>query len=230
MNIDFVVATAIGPAHIEQNLANQDAVKCKKKYGFWVAAVADGMGSRSLSDIGANLAVTVAIDVCMSSPFDMPDKAIVTHIYSSWLSVLSTNQIFPKDAVTTLLFVWGNMNGQFRYFQIGDGEIVSNLRKLTLNNSDDFSNETTGLGISKKLSDWCIGRSRFSEHEKGLTLMTDGISEDIDDHTGFCASIINSAKSKSRRTLKKKLTQLLDKWPTPHHTDDKTIAVVMLNE
>lgn len=230
MNVSFVTITSIGPAHIEQMLVNQDAVKCNKRNGFWVVAVADGMGSRKLSHIGSQFAVKIATDVCISSSFAIPNKDIVTLIYSDWLSALKKAEVSPKDAVTTLLFTWGNKNGQFRYFQLGDGEIVSNLRKFTAKDSDDFSNETTGLGLSKTLSDWSIGSSTFYDNEKGLTLMTDGISEDIDDHTGFCASIINSSKSKSSRALKKKLTQLLDKWPTPHHTDDKTIAVVMLNE
>lgn len=77
MSIKFVIATLIGPAHIEQQLANQDAAKCKISNGFWVAAVADGMGSRTLSDIGSKLAVNIAIDVCMSSSFDLSDKEIV---------------------------------------------------------------------------------------------------------------------------------------------------------
>jgi len=230
MSIKFVIATLIGPAHIEQQLANQDAAKCKISNGFWVAAVADGMGSRTLSDIGSKLAVNIAIDVCMSSSFDLSDKEIVTLIYSNWLSELKAADISSNDAVTTLLLTWGNNKGQFRYFQLGDGEIVSNLRQLSSNETDTFSNETTGLGISKKLSDWLIGSTCLAEGEKGITLMTDGISEDIDDHVGFSSSVISNAKSKSCRALKKKLMMLLKAWPTPNHTDDKTIAVVILND
>ena len=230
MSIKFVTATSIGPAHLEQQLANQDAVKCKTSNGFWATAVADGMGSRKFSGIGSKLAVNIAIDACMSSSFDISDKEIVTLIYSNWLCELKAADISSNDAVTTLLLTWGNNKGQFRYFQLGDGEIVSNLRQLSSNETDNFSNETTGLGISKKLSDWCIGSTCLAEDEKGITLMTDGISEDIDDHVGFSSSVISNAKGKSRRALKKKLITLLKAWPTPNHTDDKTIAVVIIND
>jgi len=228
MIANIVTATAIGPAHIDQALVNQDSVKCKTFKGYWVVAVADGMGSRISSHIGSTLAVNTAVDACFSSPFNILDREIVTNIYSSWLSQLKTIDLSPNDAVTTLLFAWGNSNGEYRYFQLGDGEIVTNVQKLTTSHTDNFSNETTGLGLSKKLSDWCIGTSTLTEHEKGLILMTDGISEDIDDHIGFCESIIDYATSKSRRSVKNKLTKLLENWPTPYHTDDKTIAVVIL--
>jgi serine/threonine protein phosphatase PrpC len=228
MIINIVTATAIGPAHIDQMLANQDSVYCKSFNGYWAVAVADGMGSRISSHIGSKLAVNIAVDACLISPFNISEREIITKIYSSWLSKLEVINLSPNDAVTTLLFAWGKSNGEYRYFQLGDGEIVSNVQKHTANKTDNFSNETTGLGLSKKLSDWCIGTSILSEHEKGLTLMTDGISEDIDDHIGFCESIIDYAKNKSRRSVKNKLTKLIESWPTPYHTDDKTIAVVTI--
>lgn len=228
MKVNIIKATAIGPAHIEQNIPNQDSVKFKVHNGDWAIAVADGMGSRISSHIGSKLAVNIAVDTCLASIFSISDKEVVTKIYSSWLSQLSAKKITTNDAVTTLLFAWGNSSGEYRYFQLGDGEIVSNIHRFTTSKDSNFSNETTGLGLSKKFSDWSIGKSNLSTDEKGLVLMTDGISEDIDDHVGFCGTIINYAKNKSRRLTKNKLAKLIENWPTPYHTDDKTIAVVIL--
>ncbi|MGF1901109.1 PP2C family serine/threonine-protein phosphatase [Aliivibrio sifiae] len=230
MKISISKTTVIGPSHSELKIPNQDAVTSKKRNGRWAVAVADGMGSRDLSHIGSKLATYLAVNICLDKSEDISDKELITDIYTKWLAGLKDKNIEPNDAVTTLMVVWGNSKGEYRFIQLGDGVICNSIINHSFSEDELFSNETTGLGLSKKLSDWRIGRGRLSQAISGLVLMTDGISEDIEDHLGFCDSILKRAQTGSLRVIKKNLKGLLHNWPTPHHTDDKTIAVVLINE
>ncbi|KHD25438.1 hypothetical protein NM09_06845 [Vibrio caribbeanicus] len=230
MKVSISKTSVIGPAHLNIKLPNQDAVTSRKSKGRWAVAVADGMGSRDLSHIGSKLATSLAVSACLDNSEDISDKELITDIYIRWLDGLKDKNIAPNDAVTTLLVAWGNSKGEYRYIQLGDGVICSSTTNHSIPNDDLFSNETTGLGLSKKFSDWRIGKGRLNRINGGLILMTDGVSEDIEDHLGFCYALVARAQSESPRAIKKHLKGLLQNWPTPHHTDDKTIAVVLINE
>jgi serine/threonine protein phosphatase PrpC len=228
--IQIIKASLTGPSHIQDRKLNQDAVASKQCNGYWIVAVADGVGSRKNADTGSKLATTVAINVCLTQPFDVPDKELISKIYTKWLNELKTKKVLPNDAVSTLLLAWGDRTGRFRYFQLGDGLISSSKFIYSNLNDEEFSNQTTGLGISKKFSDWNVGNNKLTTTQESLYLMTDGISEDISDHVGFCSSLHSSAKGKSIRAIKNKLIKLFKTWPTPFHTDDKTLAMVIFNE
>ena len=230
MNFSISKTSVIGPAHLDLDLPNQDAVASKKRNGRWVVAVADGMGSRRLSHLGSKLATNLAVSCCLDNSEDVSAKELITDIYTQWLTGLYEINIEPNDAVTTLLVTWGNSKGDYRYIQLGDGVICSSNNNHSISEDELFSNETTGLGLSKKLSDWRTGRGKLDKANIGLILMTDGISEDIEDQLGFCNSILKRAQKGSLRAVKKNLKGLLHNWPTSHHTDDKTIAVVLINE
>ncbi|GMQ48455.1 PP2C family serine/threonine-protein phosphatase [Vibrio sp. 10N] len=231
MKVSISKLSVIGPSHVDLSLPNQDAAASKTDRGRWAVAVADGMGSRVLSHIGSKLAVDVAVSSCIDSSEGISDRELITDIYTRWLSGLHLKNIESNDAVTTLLVAWGNSRGEYRFLQLGDGVICSNIINHSVSEDDLFSNETTGLGLSKKLSHWRTGRGKLlQEASRGLVLMTDGISEDIEEHIGFCDTLITRAQRVSLRATKKQLKGLLNNWPTPHHTDDKTIAVVLVNE
>lgn len=222
--------SVIGPMHLDLKLPNQDAVTSKQSNGRWAVAVADGMGSRVLSHFGSKLAASLAVSSCLDKSEDISDKELITDIYTKWLDGLRDKNIAPNDAVTTLMVAWGNSKGEYRFIQLGDGVICNSSINHSVFVDDLFSNETTGLGLSKKFSDWRVGKGRLNPTLSGLILMTDGISEDIEDHLGFCDMLVKRARTCSSRAIKKNLKGLLHNWPTPHHTDDKTIAVVLINE
>ncbi|EGQ7701548.1 PP2C family serine/threonine-protein phosphatase [Vibrio cholerae] len=230
MKISITKTSVIGPSHSHLRIPNQDAVKSKKSNGRWAVAVADGMGSRDMSHLGSKLATYLAVGSCLDTREDISDKELITEIYTKWLGELKAKNIEPNDAVTTLMVAWGNSKGEYRFIQLGDGVICNSATNHSVLEDDLFSNETTGLGISKKFSDWRIGKGRLNQSNGGLILMTDGISEDIEDHLGFCGQLVKRSQSGSPRGVKKKLKGLLLNWPTPNHTDDKTIAVVLINE
>ncbi|WP_095499333.1 PP2C family serine/threonine-protein phosphatase [Paraferrimonas haliotis] len=230
MKISISRTSVIGPTHQALGIPNQDAVRSKQSNGRWAVAVADGMGSRSLSHHGSRLATNLAVNYCLEQSEDICDKKLITGIYAKWLDDLKSLSIEPNDAVTTLMVAWGNSKGEYRCIQLGDGVICTNTVNHSVSEGELFSNETTGLGLTKKFSDWRVGRGQLDRKCEALILMTDGISEDIEDHLGFCDALVKRARSVSPRAVKKNLKGLLHNWPTPNHTDDKTIAVVLSNE
>lgn len=227
--IKLISVSEIGPAHIEASLPNQDFAKTAFNKNRWAVCVADGMGSRAHSDIGSRLAATVATSSLLSSSETISSKDLVLNIYRSWLSELESQCISSSDAVTTLLCAWGDNSGHFRYMQLGDGVICSSNGLVVNDNSLDFGNETTGLGLSKKLSDWRFGEGQLTDHDV-LILMTDGISEDILDIGAFASSVKNYVVNKNRRRVKTWLQTELRNWATPCHTDDKTLSMVVFHD
>lgn len=218
-------ASVIGPNHVVDGTPNQDAFLNRQRHGDFLSVVCDGMGSRPNSHIGSRLACSAILYVIRGSDFTRDSRSLIEEVTKRWLHLLEG---LPKeDAVTTCMFCWGNAAGAVRFFQLGDGRIIA----PGLEHGDDgvnFGNETTGLGISTNASDWHVGYFELARGQ-GITMMTDGISEDLEPgcEEDLLKSLINSLKGKSPRRAKKALVGELNDWPTPNHLDDKTILVVI---
>lgn len=223
----FYQCTAIGPAHIRDSLPNQDYQLARCWQDRWAAVVCDGMGSRGLSDIGARMAAKAALLSIQNHDFSTDNRTIVQSLYLYWLAKLKSLNVEPKDAVTTCILVWGMSDGRFRYAHLGDGMIASPTSVFSAKTTG-FSNETTGLGLSRHLSDWHFGSGYLSEHGGRLVLMTDGISEDLLDPKAFSQSLTDGLVKKSRRLGKHWIKRQLVDWPTHGHSDDKTVIAVCL--
>lgn len=228
MKLRFYQCSVIGPAHIRDSLPNQDCQSARCWKQCWAAVVCDGMGSRPKSDIGSREAAKAAILSVQKHDFNADDRTIVRALYLCWLAELKALNVEPSDAVTTCILVWGMADGRFRYAHLGDGMIASPTSVLSNAKTTGFSNETTGLGISRHLSDWRFGSGYLQEHRDSLLLMTDGISEDLLDPTAFSQFLTDGLVKKSRRLGKLWLRRQLINWPTPGHSDDKTVIAVCL--
>ncbi len=228
--LKLIDTSVIGPGHICDGLPNQDATGYFNDGHFWAIIVCDGMGSRVHADLGAFTAVQSIKAVLKAVDFNAPSKDVIGTFYRHWLDRLKQLSIRPNDAVSTVLVAWGNNDGVFRYFQLGDGVISTRSRVITPKCSEQFSNLTTGLGISKKYSDWSVGQGELSESDNALVLMSDGISEDILEHDVFTDALAIFSKNKSSRRIKKHLKNLLVDWPTPFHVDDKSLVMVIFND
>ena len=228
--LKLIKTSVIGPAHISENLPNQDAVGHFINKNHWAIIVCDGMGSKAHADVGADVAVRSIKATLRRSEFDAAARSVISGFYQLWLDMLKQLGIRPNDAVTTVLIVWGNHQGNFRTFQLGDGVISTASRVITPFSNDEFSNLTTGLGLSKKLSDWVISEGILSNKDKGILLASDGVSEDVTDHCAFIQALIAYSHRKSARRVKKHLKSMLINWPTPHHTDDKSLNMVILDD
>lgn len=224
----FYQCSVIGPAHSRDSLPNQDyqSAWCWKQR--WAAVVCDGMGSRIHSDVGSREAAKAAILSVQKHDFNADNRTIVQALYLCWLAKLKSLNVDPTDAVTTCILVWGMADGRFRYAHLGDGMITSPTSVLSNANTTGFSNETTGLGLSRHLSDWRFGSGYLQEHRNRLLLMTDGISDDLLDPAAFSQCLTDVLVKKSRRLGKLWLKRQLINWPTPGHSDDKTVIAVCL--
>lgn len=197
--------------------------------GGWFGAVCDGMGSRSRADIGARAGCWAGWQSVRNLSFDSGDSEWVGLIQRFWLKRISEFQVAPDDAVTTCLLVWGQVDGRFRLAQLGDGLILGfpePAEGLISRDVAGFSNETTGLGSSCRIRDWSFYRGTLRQPGDGLVLMTDGISDDLESTDGLVQSVISDLRGRGIRAARAALARELDDWPTPHHGDDKSIAVV----
>jgi serine/threonine protein phosphatase PrpC len=218
-------ASVIGPGHLLEGSPNQDAYLIRKFAGGFLVVVCDGMGSKPLSHIGSAMACQAVREVTDYTSYSIDNRELVEGIYRRWLQLIDS--INPKEAATTCLFCWGDGNGSVRSFQLGDGLILA--RDLAFPEiRTAFGNETTGLGISKKYSDWVVDNFHLGPGE-AVVLMTDGISEDL--VTGSEVQLLNAMRDSfntmSSRRIKKQLQKELVDWPTPNHLDDKTLVLAI---
>lgn len=105
-----------------------------------------------------------------------------------------------------------------------------NTTPLVIRSDDDFANETQALGMTQSLSSW-----KVKELETGIQsviLCTDGVADDLrhDRYGIFADWLCREIRNMTPRERSKTLARELRSWPTPHHIDDKTIAVVCIDE
>jgi hypothetical protein len=58
-----------------------------------------------------------------------------------------------------------------------------------------------------------------------VLLCTDGVADDLDNVDGFVSGFIEAHCSIAEISANRRISEnMLEKWPTPKHSDDKTIA------
>lgn len=229
MYLSLCSVSVIGPRNLREKKLNQDAVMHRFWKNNWCIAVCDGMGSKPLSHIGSSLACQSVYEVLKHCDFSLAEKEVAKKIYIYWLKLLKDKNILPTDAATTCLFAWGNRQGNVRLFQLGDGAIYyqsESFGHVGVKSDDLFSNQTNALGYSKKWDDWSYKEIDLTDPNHGIILMTDGISEDLLNEQLFTSMLIQKATLHSVRRLKKYIQHELIHWPTPQHSDDKSIGIV----
>lgn len=228
VRIRHLSVSVIGPGHLLSGKPNQDSVLVKRVSTGWLAVVCDGMGSKPHADVGSKQACLATFDVIKMVEFSIESKTLIKLIYQQWLK--SLGDIKASDAVTTCLIAWVSNSGELRTFQLGDGLILTSQQSTKSLDKNDFGNITTGLGKSKHFSDWQVTRQQSSVGDV-IALITDGISEDLNQgmELAFVNTIVESTSGKSIRQAKTWLKNEFRNWGTPNHTDDKTLAVMVLS-
>jgi|TARA_B110000090_G_C13306577_1_gene417896 serine/threonine protein phosphatase PrpC len=229
VGIGHLNVSVIGPAHLSNGQHNQDATLIRPVARGWVAVVCDGLGSKPHAGLGSRLACKAVINIINQVDFTIGSKELITLIYQQWLNKLGC--VKAKDAMTTCLFCWLSHDSQVRTFQLGDGLIITSKKSREIIDTNDFGNETTGLGKSKKFSDWKVTHQQLGKGDV-IALMTDGISDDIKQgmEIEFVHVISERIKGKNIRRSKTWLKNELRSWATPKHTDDKSIALLVINK
>ncbi len=234
MNIETFIASVPGPKNIRENKKNQDATLNRTWKKEWLVVVCDGMGSKPYASIGSHLACQAVYNTVRTSSFDIPEKELVKKVYQSWLSYIQklSPKIKAKDAATTCLFAWGDYSGKTRLLQLGDGAIFyknDTFDSIHKKSDEMFSNETTALGYSTLWSDWQY-KELYLKAGSTIILMSDGISDDLGNPEEFMNFIQVKFSKISPHQGKKYLINELNHWQTPHHSDDKSIGIIIWNK
>lgn len=230
-------ASIIGPGHIATGKPNQDSWSSFHHSFCDGVVVSDGLGSKDLSQFGsaaACMAVERAIFSMWADEGDGPDEDFLDNVRSYWLDCIAPIEAY--DAAATCLFgivyesmVWIGL--------LGDGcaaAIRSDGRATVLvdDKDDSFSNLTDSLSESVTADKWKLACIPETECE-AIVLCTDGVSDDIDGIESlreFVRSFVESSSEMATVVAAKEARDMLENWPTPKHTDDKTIACLLKKE
>ena len=222
-------ASVRGPAHAAENIANQDALGLRGCRRGWFTAVCDGLGSHPLSHVGAQ-AMARAASVVLCAQSSMPSHAsLPAHLHQEWLRELGN--IPPESAGTTCLAACVDPRGRVVFAQLGDGLIVVRSAGNTwvpTGTRTGFGNETAAVGNAHQPEQWLTGEVTLSEPGDGIVMMTDGVSDDLQEPLlpQFFAALRRDLTIRSRRSGKRWLERQFNKWPVPMHGDDKTVAAI----
>ena len=223
-------ASVVGPGHQRDGLPNQDAWGHRAVSGGRLVVAADGLGSAPNAREGARAA-------CRAVPDAMrlwlrrggaSDTVLPALIHVIWRAELG--EVPPETASTTCLFAYLRPDGSGILGMLGDGLILSaepsGLRTFGDREQDSFSNQTAALGITRRVLAWEL--CRLSAGEKTVVLCTDGVSDDLlpGRHSEFVEWLETEIAPLAPGRRWRALATALRDWPTPHHIDDKTIAVL----
>jgi len=221
-------ASVRGPGHVATGKPNQDAwVSFHHAWGD-VIVISDGLGSKPFSDFGSN-AVCLAV---ASAAKAYRDKTEIGHdflfyrIKTNWLSLISPLE--PRDCAATCLFAFRLGDGAIHLGMLGDGLVAAvktngSIVQLSEDKLQGFSNITAALSPNVSAKDWQY--LLLPEVEcVAVLLCTDGVSDDLDNVDGFVKGFIEAHHGLASISANTHIREMLENWPTPRHSDDKTIA------
>lgn len=221
-------SSVIGPAHVEQELPNQDAMVLRGYRKGWVAAACDGLGSCHYSQHGSRMAGRALLDQ-VPNLTGMHGDAISSAIHQRWLNRVSPYPV--RTVATTCLWAVVDNNGSCRLGQMGDGLILfrsgGRLFRLT-QERQGYGNQTQALWQDHQAHLWQHEACHFSMPGDGVVLMTDGVSDDLvaESLGDFFEALYQGITCRGRRRGRKWLKAELENWSTPLHGDDKSVVAI----
>ena len=227
-------ASIIGPGHIAAGQPNQDAwLAFHHVWGDGIV-VSDGLGSKPFSDFGSRAAcraVALAAQACRG-------KAVMDHAFmsdritSKWLSLIMP--LDARDCAATCVFAFRVNDGMVRMGMLGDGlaslvKTDGSVVTLSDDKSKGFSNITAELSTTVTVKDW-RWLSMPEADCQSIVLCTDGVADDLSDVNGFVKEFADAHRRLSSVSAARRAREALENWPTPKHSDDKTIACLFQAE
>ncbi|WP_251628377.1 PP2C family serine/threonine-protein phosphatase [Niallia sp. MER TA 168] len=231
MKVIYAGASVRGPQHVRNNLPNQDAIRIQSFSFGTVMVVADGVGSRKLSDIGSKMVTKAVVEGVKI--WKKQQGASSTHLLRL-IHALFELYVHPyerDECATTCLFAVLLTDGRLILAQVGDGAILLRYQDelmMLAEKEDDFVNITTPITRVRTLSDWSVKEIAIGADEFTLFLGTDGVSEDLvpekcSDYIDYlCSEISRATKQKKRNRIIR--TKLLN-WPNKYNGDDKSLII-----
>lgn len=221
-------ATVTGPRHLYEGEENQDSCTVRGCRGGWIAAVADGLGSRPLSGIGSRAACRAACDwLKRSGAADMQE--MLAGVHRDW--VAGIGPLTAEEAATTLIMTRVDAKGHGIAAQIGDGLALiregGRFRRLT-QAKVGFGNMTDSLTALYSPEQWGWTGFTLTEPGDGIVLMTDGVADDLepDGLPAFLEALGREVRRRRRRRGRRWLQAELTDWATPMHSDDKSLVAI----
>lgn len=222
-------ATFRGPAHESADTTNQDALGLGGCGGGWFAAVCDGLGSHALSHVGSR-AMTRAAKKVLCAGKSLPDhESLPDRLHGEWIRELG--DLEPRIAGSTCLAARASATGRVVFAQLGDGLLAlrsAGQTKVITPKRQGFGNETDSLEDRHRPEQWLTGEAELTRPGDGVLLMTDGVSDDLQESQlpVFFTSLFHDLRARSRRSGKRWLERQFMNWPVPMHSDDKTLAAI----
>lgn len=226
-------ASVVGPLHIKTATPNQDFWLARSfKWGN-VIVVSDGVGSKAHSDKGSQAACLSVVEAAKNLHKN-PDASVLDVlrlIHSNWLVKIAPYS--PSVCMATCLFAI-QIDGHINLGRLGDGMIVAlgenaeNHLILNCDKDNSFSNYTNCLQQEFKPHQWEIATIE-SLNYNGILLCTDGIADDLlpEVEVAFAKEILKSYSDLPSQKRRFALNKMLNEWPVPNHSDDKTIACLV---
>jgi hypothetical protein len=227
MRLTAAGSSVIGPAHLQDNTPNQDAVMVHGVCKGWCVSVCDGLGSRTLSHKGSRRCAQLVRSVIRgkSVASDISPLAVSKQIQGGWLGAFGEDY---SRYETTCLWAWVDAKGRAQAAQVGDGLVMVRSRgefTVLTPKREGFGNQTLTLAQAKD-SDWLFAMFDLTAPGDGVLLMTDGIADDLipEQFEGFFDAVFQRLRRSNKRRSKCWLSRELREWSTPKHGDDKSIA------
>jgi serine/threonine protein phosphatase PrpC len=226
--------SVIGPGHVSAGKPNQDAwaaFHCALGDGI---VVSDGLGSKPFSDFGSRAACHAVVNALhgFGKKAKIDCSILSDQIKIEWTSLLVP--LNPIDCAATCLFAIRMNSGMIIMGMLGDGLVAvvrsdGSVMSLTNGDSVGFSNITVALSSDVTGVDW-RWISLQDEECRSILLCTDGVADDLSDATGFVKEFCEAHRGLSSISAARCTREMLEKWPTPKHSDDKTIACLFRDE
>ena len=225
--------SCIGPGHRRAGLPNQDAWLLRHTLQGELLVVADGLGSRALSHLGARAACSAAFEALALTQASggAPDIAtLLATLHGRWLKRVWPHD--PRACATTCLLAL-RTGPHLVLAQLGDGMVLAGGAGtgpdfLLASTTDDFSNQTDCLRDRHEPQSWRVAQLCAADWG-GVLLCTDGIAADLTPgrETAFAHALFAQARNSSARSQRRAARRWLGGWPVPGHTDDKTIGCLL---
>lgn len=153
-------------------------------------------------------------------------EELLSRIEPLWLGLIAP--LTARDCAATCLFALAHSHGQIHIGAIGDGLALlrteRGLNWVVGPRAASFANETDALG---GVVSWTM-RSFPRERGSVVLLATDGVADDLlpERIDGFVQWLMDDLAGLAPTQRWRALLRELTEWPTPRHTDDKTLVVL----
>ena len=230
---DYFGASVVGPSHRSEGKPNEDSwLGTRGAFGTLIV-VSDGLGSRSEGRKGAQMACRAVLDAVRAwhRAGNGAVADLLQRIEPLWIERIAPS--IARDCAATCLFALAHSRGDVHVAAIGDGMALlrtndGQLEWVVGPRASGFSNETDALG---RVSAW---KHRSFPRAVGevVVLASDGVSDDLlSDRIGdFVVWLIDEFSTLPAQRRCRALRRELTEWPTPGHSDDKTLAVLAQRE